>query len=392
MKIVHVCISAPWDEKYAYQENLLPHYHRLMGHDVTIIAPVFNTIGDYKQNRSSVGNYILPDGAKVVRLAPWIDNGLWLSHIPSVKGLKEAIIVESPDLLFLHDVCCFNYRCVVSIKKHNPNLRIVADNHCDYINSLHSPITRFLHKVIYKYYLIPKLKSVVECFYGVTPSRCTFLHEVYDIPKKMIKLLMMGADDEKMMIEKREQLREKIRERHGIKEDDFLIVTGGKIDRLKNIHILARAVNALNRKNIKLLVFGKINDDMQPLFDVEQSPNIITIGWVNSDKVYELFYAADLIVFPGLHSVLWEQAVASKTPCAFSKMEGFEHVNVNGNCILMTGKDYDYYNSMLSDLLDSPNKYDELKENASSPELDCFFYSRIAKQVLQDIGLDKHVV
>ena len=388
MKIVHVCISAPWDEKYAYQENLLPHYHRLMGYDVTIIAPVFNTIGDYKQNRSSVGSYTLPDGAKVVRLAPGIDNGLWLSHIPSVKGLKEAIIVESPDLLFLHDVCCFDYRCVTYIKKHYPNLKIVADNHSDFINSLHTPITRFLHKVLYKQFLIPRLKSVVGCFYGVTPSRCTFLHEVYGIPNNKIKLLMMGADDEKMMIEKREQLRRDVRERYGIKNEDFLIVTGGKIDRLKNIHVLAHAVNALNRKNAKLLVFGKINEDMQPLFDAESSPNIFTIGWVNSDKVYELFFAADLIVFPGLHSVLWEQAVASKTPCAFSKMEGFEHVNVNGNCILMNGKDYDYYKSMLSDLLDKPHMYEELKDNASSSELESFFYSRIAKQVLEDSGLE----
>ena len=228
----------------------------------------------------------------------------------------------------------------------------------------------------------------MEWFYGVTPSRCTFLHKVYGIPVNKIKLLVMGADDEKMMIENRAQLREKVRICHGIKEDDFLIVTGGKIDRLKNMHVLAHAVNALHKENVKLLVFGKINEDMQPLFDAEQSSSIITIGWVNSDKVYELFYAADLIVFPGLHSVLWEQAVASKTPCAFSKMEGFEHVNVNGNCILMTGKDDDYYKSMLIDLLDSSHKYDELKEKASSSELESFFYSRIAKQVLQDIGLN----
>lgn len=388
MKIVHVCISAPWSEKYAYQENLLPHYHKLMGHDVTIIAPVFSRIGDYGGNREPAGESCLSDGTKVIRLKPQIDSRKFLSHIPSVKGLKKTIIAEQPDLLFLHDVCCYNYRCIPAIKKQYPGMKVVADNHCDYVNSLHTPATRFLHKVLFRYGLMAKLAPSVECFYGVTPSRCTFLHEVYGIPENKIKLLVMGADDEKMMIEKREQLRKEVRERYGIKEDDFLIVTGGKIDRLKNIHVLAHAVNALHKDNVKLLVFGKINEDMQPLFDAEKTPNIITIGWVNSDKVYELFYAADLIVFPGLHSVLWEQAVASKTPCAFSKMEGFEHVNVNGNCILMTGKEADYYKSMLSDLLDSPYVYDELKQNASSPELESFFYSRIAKQVLKDSVLD----
>lgn len=388
MKIVHVCVSAPWGENYAYQENILPSYHRQMGHDVTIIAPVFTKIGDYSGNRCPVGSSLLSDGTKVVRLAPLVGSALLLAHVPLVRELKNAIISEKPDLLFLHDVCCFNYWCVPSIKKLFPNMKIVVDNHSDYINSLHSPITQFLHKVIYRYTLIPKITSSVDCYYGVTPSRIDFLHKIYGIPENRIKLLMMGADNKKMMLDQREQLRNEVRTRYNIKPNDFLVVTGGKIDRLKNIHVLAHAVNSLKKENVKLLIFGKINDDVKPLFDAEESSRIITVGWVKSDKVYELFYAADLIVFPGLHSVLWEQAVASRTPCAFSKMDGFEHVNVNGNCILMTGKDSKYYSTMLNDLLDNADSYEKLKSKAQSPDLDVFYYSRIAKQVLSDVGFD----
>ncbi len=387
MKIVHVCISAPWSEKYAYQENLLPRYHKLMGYDVTIIAPVFSKIGDYGGNREPSGASFLSDGSKVIRLEPQIDKKKFLSHIPSVKNLKKTIIAEHPDLLFLHDVCCYNYRCIPSIKNRFPSMKVVVDNHCDYVNSLHTPITRFLHKVIYRHTLVSKLLPCVEWFYGVTPSRCTFLHEVYGIPEDKIKLLVMGADDEKMMVSQREKLRNEVRGRYGVNENDFLVVTGGKIDRLKNIHILAHAVNALHKDNVKLLVFGKINEDMQPLFDAEASPRIITIGWVNSDKVYELFYAADLIVFPGLHSVLWEQAVASKTPCAFSKMNGFEHVNVNGNCLLMIGKNANYYENMLDELLENKEQYNTLKVNSMSETTEMFYYSKIARQVLTDVGL-----
>lgn len=266
-------------------------------------------------------------------------------------------------------------------------MRIVFDNHSDYVNSLHKSSSRFLHKVVYRHTLIPQLVKIGEWFYGVTPSRCTFLHEVYGIPKSKIKLLIMGADDEKMMLDQREILRRDVRLRYGIKEDDFLVVTGGKIDKLKNIHVLAHAVNSLKREDVKLLVFGKINKNVQRLFDAEATSNVITIGWVDSDKVYELFYAADLIVFPGLHSVLWEQAAASKTPCAFSKMEGFEHVNVNDNCILMTGKDAGYYQEMLSRLLDNREEYFKLKNNSNSPATEQFYYSRIAQQVLSDVGI-----
>lgn len=197
----------------------------------------------------------------------------------------------------------------------------------------------------------------------------------------------MGADDEKMMLEKKDSLRKEVRNNFGIKDDDFLIVTGGKIDKKKNIHVLAHAVNELHRDGVKLLIFGKINEEMQHLFAAEQSPNIQTIGWVNSDKVYELFYAADLIVFPGLHSVLWEQAVASKTPCAFSLMEGFEHVNVNDNCILMTGKDSLYYEGMLKNVIDDSTLYKRLKANSENKATEQFYYSKIARQVISDVNL-----
>ena len=264
-------------------------------------------------------------------------------------------------------------------------MQLVADNHCDYVNSLHSPITRILHKTFFRYYVVNKLIPHVKLFYGVTPSRCTFLKEVYGVPDDRIKLLVMGADDRSMRLEKRLQLRKEVRGRYGIKDDDFLIVTGGKIDRLKNIHILANAVNSIQNEHVKLLVFGKINEDMQPIFDAEDSQRIIRIGWVNSDKVYELFYAADLIVFPGLHSVLWEQAVASKTPCAFSKMKGFEHVNINGNCILMEGKDSLFYQNMISELLESPQSYLALKDSCEDPQIEAFYYSNIARQVINDV-------
>lgn len=386
MKIVHVCTSSAFGEIYAYQENLLARYHRKMGHEVTVIAPVFDTVA--LDEKKEAGEYLLDDGTKIIRLETLVHNKTVYEHLQLVKGLKKAIISEKPDLIFVHAVGCFNYACLPSVKKVLPNTKIVFDNHADLINSLHSPVTRLLHKVIYRRLLVPSLLKIADWFYGVTPSRCTFLLEVYGIPEDKIKLLVMGADDEKMNFENREQLRKEVRNRYDIKAEDFLIVTGGKIDKLKNIHVLAHAVNNLNRANLKLLVFGKINDDVKELFEKEASKNVITIGWINSDKVYELFYAADLVVFPGLHSVLWEQAVASKVPCAFSKMKGFEHINVNNNCILMTAKDSPYYEKMIRELLDIPGKYDELKENALSPKTNRFHYSQIAKQVLEDVVLE----
>lgn len=385
MKIVHVCVTAPWSEIYAYQENLLPHYHRLMGHEVTVLAPVFTRIGDYKGNKAPAGESVLEDRTKVIRLAPLIDNALLLAHIPLIKGLKTAILNECPDIIFVHDVSCFSYRCLRSIKKKIPQVKIVFDNHSDYVNSLHSPLTRFLHKFIYRRFLLPKLIGIAEKFYGVTPLRCDFLHEVYGVPKEKIELLVMGADDETMNFDCKDDIRARVREQYGISDEDFLIVSGGKIDFLKNIHVLADAVAKSKYSHIKMLIFGSIHDDLKPHFEKLKSERIITIGWLPSQEVYRYFYASDIVMFPGLHSVLWEQAVASQVPCAFSKIRGFDHVDYGGNCIFMEEKTSKYYQELIEKLYINKDLYQILLKNAHSDVAKSFMYSTISQKVLDDL-------
>ena len=385
MKIVHVCTSSAFSEIYAYQENLLSHYHHKMGHDVTVIASIYCNVSLDKTE--PVGERVLPDGIKLVRLAPLFKNKVFYEHLQLVRGLNQAILKEKPDLLFVHAVGCFSYRTFGKIKKQLPELKIVFDNHADYINSLHTIVTKTLHKFIYRFFLVPSLVKITDWFYGVTPSRCDFLHDVYGIPCSKIKLLIMGADDEKMNIDKKSEIRKAVRERYSIRDNDFLVVTGVKIDKNKNINVLAHAVNMINREDVKLLIFGQIQEEMKSLFEKEETSSIIEIGWVQSDLVYQYFYAADLVVFPGLHSVLWEQAVASGVPCAFSKMDGFEHVLVNHNCILMDGKDAEYYESMIKEQIDNPIQFEALKRGAESPAIEQFYYSRIARQVLEDVGI-----
>ena len=387
MKIVHVCITGIWGEQYAYQENLLPHYQKIMGNAVTIIAPVYSKYKDGVPEKSESGVSFLKDGTKLIRLKSLIPVWKLDSHLHLTKGLRKAIIGENPDLLFVHDLCSLSFSCLPKVKKALPDMHVVFDNHIDTVNSLHSFATRFLHKFLYRRFLVPKLVKISDLLYGVTPSRCDFLREIYGIPEEKIKLLVMGADDEEMHLGQRDAIRTEIRAKYGILDDDFLIVTGGKIDLQKNIHVLAKAVNAIGDKHVKLLVFGSISADLTAVFKSLESDNVLVIGWIGSDKVYEYFYAADFVMFPGQHSVMWEQAVASQVPCAFTKINGFEHVDVNGNCILMDGNNEDYYKNLILSVKNDAERYAKLKENAASDKVRCFLYSNIANKVLKDVSM-----
>ena len=70
MKIVHVCLCGTFGEDYAYQDNLLPKYHRKLGHDVTIIAPIYCKINTQtgEEELAPLGIKYLSDGIKLILL------------------------------------------------------------------------------------------------------------------------------------------------------------------------------------------------------------------------------------------------------------------------------------------------------------------------------------
>lgn len=386
MKIVHVCLCGPFYERYAYQDNLLPKYHRKLGNEVTIITTPYGKFlnGNSGNEIVAEGEYILDDGTKVIRLKALLPQKINM-HIYAYWGLEKVLNQEQPDFIFVHGVESINYTVLPNYKKKHPKVKIVFDNHTDEINSLHHWSTRLYSKLFIKGFIVPKLIPIAEWFYGTTPVRNDFLIDHYSIPADKVKLLPMGADDEEMHFEQKENIREEVRKQYGITSDDFLIVTGGKIDPLKNIHVLAEAVARSEYKHIKILIFGSIQEQLVDFFKSIESDRVQCIGWQPSNKVYRFFYAADMVMFPGLHSVMWEQAVASCVPCAFSKIKGFEHIDIGGNCILMAGNNVGYYINLVEDLYNNPHRISSMKKIANSEQSKQFLYSRIAQSVIDDI-------
>lgn len=386
MRIVHACLSSNFFcEDFAYQDNLLPKYHSKLGHEVYIIATT-DVRPDEKGNIISTiaGEKIINDGIKLIRLKPVFSTAV-NQHIHAFYNFGKTIERLEPDLIFAHSLCP-NYRFLRKYFQRHPDVKIVYDSHADFNNSCQNKLSYFYSRYIVRNIIAKPCIRTSEHFYGVTPARCDFLHDVYGVPKQKISFLPMGADDDAMRFDRKATIRQQVRNRYGISDDDFLIVTGGKIDKLKNIHVLASAVSQSKFSKIKILIFGSIQDNLKETFEKLKSDRVQCIGWVKSNDVYKYFYAADLVMFPGLHSVLWEQAVASQVPCAFSHIKGFEHVDIGGNCILMEGKTADYYQTLIEKIYQDKDFYQTLCNNAQSEKSKQFLYSHIAQQVIDDVS------
>lgn len=381
MKIVHLCLSSVYIDNYSYQENMLPKYHIKMGHDVTVIASLvsFDKKGKpcFLEGESTT---VTKEGYKVIRIDYKRPIYKLNKFIRKYNNTYNVLQNENPDLIFIHDFSFMDISKIIKYVSINNNVKIFVDCHTDYINSAQTWVSRnIFHKVIWRYYA-KLLSPYVEKFYGVTPLRCDFLREAYNIDASKIELLVMGVDDDLLSKKNRDVIRHKYSESLGFESSDFIIVTGGKIDERKNIHLVMQAVNELKLDNVKLVVFGTVAPEMQELFDIlVQSESIIYAGWLNADAIMDYLIFGDLIIFPGTHSVLWEEAVGIGTPCVFKYWEGMTHIDVSGNCDFLYENTVDEIKRIVCNIFNDKNRYQQMKISAVENGLKKFSYSEIAR-------------
>lgn len=381
MKIVHITPSAPYNDNWGYQDNLLPKYHKKMGHEVTIITT--NTMHkDGKIVETDCGDYLLDDGVRVIRRKPKQYCCKILTGLNSRIEVFDLLCQLEPDLVFFHGLVSSTIMDVVNYQKRNPDCVIVQDNHLDY--NIGTKCETLKEKVVRNFYrrLNRKSSPYITKVYGVTPWRKTYAEDYFRIAAEKTDVLIMGADDEKIDFANRESIRMAIRKEYRVGEDDFLVVTGGKIDQKKKIHLLMEACKDV--PGVKLLVFGQVSADLKDRFEnlLEENKNITYIGWIPSDKVYEYFFAADLVFFPGQHSVLWEQACAAKVPCVFEAWEGMDHVNNGGNSEFVSPVTIETLKQKLIELRFT-ERYNKMKTIAESNATNIYLYSKIAEKSLE---------
>lgn len=304
MKICHLCLNGPYNEGWNYQENILPKYHVKQGHKVYQIVTPYMWEGN-KLVVSHDRRYTNEAGVEIFRCKAkkGLIGGNRFNRYPEVLGLLNEI---KPDILFIHDVQCLDITVVVNYLKKHRECTTYVDNHSDFSNSARNWLSKnILHKIIWKA-MAKRIEPYVRLFYGVLPARVDFLIDMYKLPKDKCKLLVMGADDDLVEKNNKPEIRNKIRQKYNIKKDDFLIMTGGKIDAFKTqTLLLMEAVRETKPKNVKLIVFGSVDDNLKAKVDeLADGEKVQYIGWIEAKESYAflqlqnwLFFLEDILFF-----------------------------------------------------------------------------------------------
>lgn len=387
MKVLHCCLAAFYIDDFGYQENILPRIHKQQGHEVQIVASTESYVDRVQRAYVAPGSYASSDGIRVTRL-PYVR---WLPAVVGRKlrlyvGLEQVLQRFEPDVIFLHD-CQFLDIGIVADYAIRHGTQVYVDCHTDFVNSGRSWLSRhLLHGVIYRACAV-RIASVARKFFPTLPLRSTFLQQVYGIAPEQIELLPFGVDDTAIDSECRESVRAEFRREIGLTAEQLVFVTGGKIDRRKQIHTLLASFidrsDAGELGDAVLLVFGAPDRDMKESIDAARShPRVRYAGWIPAEKVHRYLWAADVALFPGTHSVLWEEAVGLGLPCVFRRWDGIEHVDLGGNCLMLDKVDTETLGAVLRKLCHDAALRERMREVASTRGTAMFSYSRIARIAL----------
>lgn len=384
MKIVHLCLVGPYSDNYSYQENLLPKFHKKMGYEVEIIT----TLATFDKNGKSTFwekgcIYQNEYDIKVTRLDYKKPKKIYYK-LRRYIGTYAALEKAKPDILFIHGCQFMDMDIAVEYIKKHDGIRVYVDNHADFSNSGTNWLSKnILHKVLWRY-MAHIVEPYTAKFYGVLPARVDWLVNMCKLPENKCELLVMGADDDEVMAAHSPEVKKNIRERYGIAEEDFLIMTGGKIDPWKTqTLLLMEAVSKISNPKVKLIVFGSVTPELKDEVNEKCELNKVQyIGWINSSETYKYFAAADLVVFPGRHSVFWEQVAGLGKPMLCKFWDGTTHVDLGGNVEFIKEDSVSEIQKKIEELLEQPEKYEKMKAAAVEKGMKTFSYRQIAERAL----------
>ncbi len=385
MKILHICTSGEYTEGFSYQDNLITKFMVKQGWDVYIIASPLA----YDENGKTIAletpqSYVNADGVKVTRL-PFRKPTKICRKLRRMKGFYAEMEKIAPDIIYIHNPQTTDSGVVIKYLKRHKNVKLYADNHGDFSNSATNWLSKnILHKILWKHYF-RRLNKYAEVFYGVLPARVEFLKNVYGLPADRCKLLVMGGDDDLVEAAAKPEVKRALREEYGLGQDDFVIMTGGKIDPWKTqTLLLMEAVRQIEDPRVKLVVFGSVSDDlMDKVRALADGTKIQYIGWVQANDSYRYFAAADLVVFPGRHSVFWGQVAAQGIPMIVKEWDGTNDIDLGGNVRFLTQDSVEEIRGEIERLLTDPAAYAEMKRVAVEKGIKTFSYADIARRAIQ---------
>jgi glycosyltransferase involved in cell wall biosynthesis len=227
-----------------------------------------------------------------------------------------------------------------------------------------------------------------------------FIHQ--ELTEKDVSVVAQGSingvDTEYFKDIYTDEQKHAIRDRLGIKDDDFVITFVGRIVKDKGINELIEAFALLKatHKNIKLLFVGDYEEHLNPIKQenkalIDGDDDIISVGF--QKDIREFLAISDLFTLPsyreGLPNSLIE-AGSFGVPLVATDINGCNEIIIDKKTgLLVKVKDVESLKDAIASLLDDKKLYNHIKESVRASMIERYnqkyFWDELRKEIEKSI-------
>lgn len=188
-----------------------------------------------------------------------------------------------------------------------------------------------------------------------------------------------------------EEQKTELKQQLGIKPNDFVFIFVGRLVGDKGINELIEAFSSLKISDVKLLLVGPMEKELDPLKEktikkIETNPSIISVGFQKDVRPY--FAISNALAFPSYregfpNAVI--QAGAMELPSIVSNINGCNEIIIDGeNGMIIPPKQVDDLQKGMKQLFENKNLYIQLKQNARRMIVERYEQSSVWEATLRE--------
>lgn len=188
--------------------------------------------------------------------------------------------------------------------------------------------------------------------------------ENYGVSAADIEVIYNGVDTNRFHPRNREKYRREIREKHGLSENDFVVLFVGSGFERKGVRYLIKAVESLESP-VSLMIVGKgpAGKFMKP----PHRQRLVFCG--PQEEIYKYYAASDIFAFPTMYEPFGNvhlEALASGLPVITSGNSGASEIIKNGvhGYVVEDPEDFRAIASRIESLVNNRRELDAMSNNA----------------------------
>jgi len=340
-----VLFAMYFSEDFKYMENGFAEQFLRMGYDLTIVTSTrlypknyTKILRDKNIEETRPAGEAMEGPYKVVRLSlkEYGRNGGYVT-MPGFTGLLKRI---QPDIVLFQSLELFTIGVFAALARITSkfDFYIVVNKRFDTLSDQPEQSSGFSFREALKDALMRNCQRfclwAADRVLPMNEFNIDYACSVYSQAKQKLVPITLGVDADKIYL--KPDQRTKIRDEYGIKNDETLIISTGKIAPYKATHVIVEALASIGRSDVKLMLVGKANEDYrQRLTDIAINAGIqdqvYFIPWVPSDELHHYFSAADVAVWGGSATISTIEASAVGLPVIIPEYHGYEHRIKNEN-------------------------------------------------------------